>query len=252
MSQNPQPPFDPSRAPDNRAQSYGQQASGQQPHATGSSAHQGTGYASAPPPPKKRRVWLWVLIAVLAVILILIAACTAIVGKSVSDAVEEAAPVGGSTSAPVNPSASNDPSAAPDTSKQDSGEVGFDQVYTYDDGVAIEVTKTKVRKISELAAGGRPGEPMVVFTIKVTNKSDQNLDGDLLSVDATYGKDGENADTVFDSSNIGDTISGTINKGRSKTGAYAFAVPKKGQSDVRLEVAPGFDYESVTFSGSVN
>lgn len=74
MSQNPQPPFDPSRGPQGQPHQNGPQ----QPY--GQPGPGATAYAAAPPP-KKRRVWLWVLIAILAVFLVIIVACSAVVAS---------------------------------------------------------------------------------------------------------------------------------------------------------------------------
>jgi hypothetical protein len=91
---------------------------------------------------------------------------------------------------------------------------------------------------------------MTIITVKITNKSDHNLQGDLVSVDATYGDDGDSADTVFDD-NVGDSISGTITKGRSKSGQYGFAIPKKARGNVTVEVNIDYDHDNAVFIGSV-
>lgn len=225
-------------APQNRQYPNRSPQGPQQPH-PGATAFAPSG----PPPKKKRRVWLWVLLGVLVLVFLLIAACSAIFAKSVGEAVQSAAPQqpstvpssgasGGATSAPTSNTAT------------------FGDTVKYDDGLAVTITKTKNAKQSKYTE--HPGEPVTVFYVRVTNNTDQNLNGDLVSVDSTYGKDGSNADQVYDVDSFGDQISGTIAKGKSKTGEYAFAVPTKERGDVDVEVSlVDFDHDSALFSGSV-
>lgn len=129
----------------------------------------------------------------------------------------------------------------------------FSQAITYDDGLKVQVTQRKQGKIGEYAAGGKAGGPMTVFTIKVTNGSTQTFDAALVSPQVTYGAEGDEADSVYDSGQgIGDGISGKILPGKAKSAKYAFAIPTKELGDVTMEVPLGdFEHDSAVFSGSV-
>lgn len=122
--------------------------------------------------------------------------------------------------------------------------------YTYDDGLVVEIIAASKGKIDQYAAGGRPGGPLLKMSVRMTNKTPKKLEAALTQVTVAYGADGETADTVVQTG-IQGSFSGTISKGRAKTAKYGFAVPKKGFSDLSVEVTPDFDHDSVTFTGAV-
>lgn len=155
---------------------------------------------------------------------------------------------GGQSGAASTKPPAGEPSGDP-TDAPDSGTSKIGDKYTYDDGLVVEIIKTKRSKVSQYAAGGHPGDPMAIFTVRITNGTKSALKGDLVTVQTTYGKDGNEAEAVYDQ-NLND-ISGTIPKGRAKTGTYGFAVPTKSMSNVVVEIGPDFDHESAVFSGSV-
>jgi len=209
-------------------------------------------------PGKKPKRFGWLALGVSALAGLVLGSCSGAIAAG-GDTTTVGAPAPASTVTVTAPAAppSSEPATEPTQDATDepvdepaAGEAGIKDTYAWEDGVEAKITKVEHRKISDNGAGGRPGEPMVVLTFKVTNKSNQNLDGDLFSADVTYGKDGEPAESVFDLG-VGEGISGTVGKGRSKSGEYAYAIPTKQQGDVLVEVSPGFDYSSGVFAGSV-
>lgn len=127
----------------------------------------------------------------------------------------------------------------------------FTDVVTYDDGLKVEVSDLSSRKVGEYAAGGKPGEQMTVFTIKVTNTGKQAWDATLASPSVTYGANGQSAEDIFDEG-VGNGFTGKILPGKSMSATWGFVIPKDGLSDVTLQMALGdFDREDAIFTGPV-
>jgi len=143
----------------------------------------------------------------------------------------------------------SDPTTSDTATKDDSGTAQIGDKFAYDDGVVVEIIGTKRTKIPRYAAGGQPGDPMALLTIRVKNGTESKLAVDLATVQVSYGKDGTKAEQVFDISVSG--LSGQIAPRRAKSGKYGFAVPKTGMSDVVVEVSPDFEHDSAIFVGAI-
>jgi len=123
--------------------------------------------------------------------------------------------------------------------------------YRYDDGVVVEIVKSRRGKASQYAAGAKPGASLAIITLRIRSGSAENMSTAGATVQVSYGPDGESAERVFDG-NKASGHSGTIVKGAAKTADYAFAVPAKFLSDVSVEVNPNvLDYDAVVFTGSI-
>jgi hypothetical protein len=114
----------------------------------------------------------------------------------------------------------------------------FGQTITAEMGSKVSVTK--VRR----ASGG------IIATIKVTNGTEDPLDGYDFDVEASYGKDGVQADCCLDAM-TDDSFSGKILPGRTKTATWGFEVPSRGLSDVVIEISYGFGDQVFIFEGAV-
>jgi hypothetical protein len=152
-----------------------------------------------------------------------------------------------------------------ETSTPGQGTPNFKQKYTYDDGVAVEVTQIKTGRLTREQAADefdkkiKAGTPYAVFTVRVKNDSRErlNLGGEGIASygSVTYGPDGERARELFSLGDIGG-VSGSILPGKAKTGRFAYAIPDKYWSDVVLEFGLGdtvnSEREPVIFAGPIN
>jgi hypothetical protein len=151
-----------------------------------------------------------------------------------------------SAAAPAAPGAPADP-GAPD---QASTTGTFGQNITWPDGVAVTVSEPKAYRPSSSAAASRAAARYVSMTITLTNGSDKNVEatGTTLAVTAN----GTPADEVFDSAKgIGGSPTSTVLPGKSVTYTVAFGVPTKEQTELQVEVRPGFGfgYQPAIFTG---
>jgi hypothetical protein len=114
-------------------------------------------------------------------------------------------------------------SADPSTKINDAAKFG--QTYTYESGLKISVVK--VRKVS----GG------ILATIKITNGTEDVYDAEMVSVDASYGVDGKQAQCCI-TGNIetDESFTGKIIPGRSRTATFSFGVPRSGLSNIVIEI----------------
>jgi len=170
-----------------------------------------------------------------------------VVGCSVSDPSTAEPGTGPAASQPADEPSETEPA---DPSGTVTG--SFKQKLVYPDGVAVEVTRIKHAKLSESGVGDKgqvAGDPIQVLSIRVTNGSKAAVQVDAASGTMTYGPDGDEASTVFDTGING--MSGKVLPGKAKTGTYGFAVPAKYQGDAVLEFSFDFDHGSAIFTGSI-
>jgi hypothetical protein len=144
------------------------------------------------------------------------------------------------------------------------GTPNFKEKYTYEDGVAVEVTKIKTGRLTRQQAADeydkkiKAGMTYAQFTIRVKNDSRERLslggEGFAPYANVTYGPEGERAQELFSLGEAG-AVTGTILPGRAKTGRFAYAIPDKYWSDVVLEFGIGdainSEREPVIFAGSI-
>lgn len=143
-----------------------------------------------------------------------------------------------STAGPVQQG--QEPQSPQQKDPQADGPAKFGQTYAYEDGLKVSITKI-VRRGSG-----------VVFTIKITNGTKDTLEASDASVQASYGKDGNQAECcVSGDMSVDDYFSGKILPGRSKAATFSFKIPREGLSDVVVEVSPNYDEDPAIFQGAV-
>ena len=121
------------------------------------------------------------------------------------------------------------------------------ETFTYDDGLAISIGNIRKAKVPDM--NEHVGAPAVRFDVRVTNNSPYRLDADMSSVSLSYGPDGREGTSIYVEHE--DALSGTVAKGRKKTGTYSFEVPTKHQKDMVIEVNPDFEREPALFAAGI-
>lgn len=154
----------------------------------------------------------------------------------------------------------SEPAAPPGASSTDSPSKGgggddrtakVGQWVKSDDGLRWTVVKLSASRVGQYAAGGHPGDPAVIVSVKIVNGGQHRLDLSLVQVTARVGTDGQGTEEVFDGEKYG-VPSGTLAPGRTVSARYAFAADKRSDLEhVSIEVSPGLEYESGTFEGVV-
>lgn len=157
------------------------------------------------------------------------------------------APTSAPTTTDTVPPAAEETTTTPD--EPSVAKIGATQWFTYEDGVKIQVTRAVRFKIGPYDSGGTPGGPGMLVTVTIRNSSKATVDLSGAQVNATYGANGDEAEKVY-GTNYGDGFSGTLTPGKAKTAKFGFALPK-GRQSVDIEAAPGFEYNSSHFEGSV-
>lgn len=138
-----------------------------------------------------------------------------------------------------------------DSTGEDSGVAKIGQWATADDGVKFRVSKITKGRVSDIAAGGRPGNPAVIATVQITNGSKQRVDLTALNISARLGTEGREAEQVFQEGFDG-TPSGSLAPGRTSTSKYMFDAKSSAElKHVAIEVAPGYEYQTFTFEGGL-
>lgn len=183
---------------------------------------------------------------ILATVLI---AATATLGActSAGPATDEA-PVGVNRPTTTAPAAETPAPAAetPTPTPTDDGTAKFGKTYTWTDGLSVTVTTPKAYKPGEYAAGADQFKSSVVFTVTVVNKTGKPYDPSIFMLSMQSGN--EEASQIFDSqNNLGGSPSTKILNGREAKFKAAFNVANP--KDLVLEVTPGFEYDSVIFTG---
>ncbi|NIK54311.1 DUF4352 domain-containing protein [Kribbella shirazensis] len=217
-----------------------------------------------PRPGKKRHVVRNTMIVLSVGFVLLAGGCVAVLANGVNEAAKdstatkaEAPAVSSPATQPSEPAseppASAEPSATP-TEEDQVAKVGATQWFDYSDGMKVQVTSVKRFRISQYAAGGKPGDVGVVVTVTLQNGSSNTFDTGLVDVKLASGPNGDQAESVFDSEqNLGGGFEGSILPGKKKTAKYGFAIPKTHvNSTLQVEVAPGWDYEGSHFEGKLS
>lgn len=131
-----------------------------------------------------------------------------------------------------------------DTETLDDQVAKVGEVWKYDDGVEVQLTKIESANVPEISAGGHPGDPAVIVTVKVTNNSDGKLDMSQLGIEVRTGADGIETDRVF-AGNF-DNADGTLAKGRSYTFRAMYAADKSFKK-VAVDVSPTWEHTAAQF-----
>ncbi|WP_327117788.1 DUF4352 domain-containing protein [Streptomyces sp. NBC_01341] len=142
--------------------------------------------------------------------------------------------------------ASAKPGAAGGTEKDsaDDKAVSLDEADTavYDDGLEVTVGPANAYTPDEFAAGHTKGNSAYKVTVVMENKSKEKLDASLATVDARAGKDGVNAEQIFDGK-VGEGFSGTVLPGKKITAQFAFDAPADAKN-LTVEVSPGLEWDA--------
>ncbi|WP_394431483.1 DUF4190 domain-containing protein [Streptomyces sp. SGAir0957] len=112
----------------------------------------------------------------------------------------------------------------------------------YDDDLTVTVSNPVAYNPSEFAAGHTAGNHAYKVTVTVQNDSKAKFDSALLSTSARAGKDGVDAEQVFDEK-VGTGFEGTILPGKKATVVYAFDAPAAAKN-LTVEVTPSFEYNA--------
>jgi len=147
--------------------------------------------------------------------------------------------------AETTPSAEATPTA--DAAPAKVGVEGF----TYENRLKVQVLKLGRFTASDTAAGHKPGNVVVVATVKITNGTNSTLDLSAVQVDIKAGADGNSTEAVYDSANgLGGGFTGSVAAGRNATARFGFDVAPADATDLVVEVTPSFDYKPALFQGS--
>jgi hypothetical protein len=76
----------------------------------------------------------------------------------------------------TGPPAETNPTTAPTDAEPNVAKVGATQWFNYTDGLKVQVTSLKRFRISQHAAGGKPGDVGVIVTVTLQNSSSSTLD----------------------------------------------------------------------------
>ena len=148
----------------------------------------------------------------------------------------------------TSPGGPSTASASASTHDKHSGKVG---AWAHaDDGVQWSVTALRLSHVTQYASGGHPGDPAVSVAVRVKNAGTHRIDLSLMTADVRLGSDGYQAEEVFQEGY--DNPTGTLGPNRTATFKFLFAAENRSDlKHVSVEVAPGMEYQSATFEGSV-
>lgn len=117
-------------------------------------------------------------------------------------------------------------------------------------GMQLMIVSLKRGAVADEAAV-RPGDPAVVVTLKITNRSRTRFPLEELAVTSKLGEEGREAEEVFQGS-YGQSLSGSLPPGRSSTSKYMFAAENRAElGRVAVYVSLGYEYKTVPFEGSI-
>lgn len=143
---------------------------------------------------------------------------------------------------------STQPTEPGDTAEPGVARVG--QWALADDGVRFRVSKLKRTKVGALAAGGHPGDPAVIATVQIDNRSTTRLDLNEVTVLVRLGSDGAEAEAVYQE-DIDAGFTGSLPPGRKAQDKYMFAAAAPGDLDnVAVEVTLSYAHDPFTFEGA--
>lgn len=154
------------------------------------------------------------------------------------------------SSDPTQPSEAPTTTPSASTSQSKLATFNTSQRYRYEDGLEVSIPHAMLYRPSQYAAGTNPGDKAVKFTVEVTNDSGKVFDPSLLTVTASYGKKGEQADQIY-GDKVGMGFTTSVPPGRTASADFAFSVPKSGLGNLIVEVSPDFSHDNALFEGKV-
>ncbi len=185
--------------------------------------------------------------AVLGLIALILSVVGAVITfKAVDDAVSDLNKAVSDTTASAKPKAGGDGSTGKNAGKNNEKatdkalEAGDSAVY--DDDLTITVGDASAYTPDPYAAGHTKGNKAYRVAVVIENAGKAKFDAALVTVGARAGKDGVDAEQIFDGK-VGEGFSGTVLPGRKVTVLYAFDAPA-GAKDLTVEVGPGFTYDA--------
>ncbi|MGW7708189.1 DUF4352 domain-containing protein [Streptomyces sp. NPDC054771] len=187
--------------------------------------------------------------AVLGLISLILAVVGAVITfKAVGDAVDELDKAVSDTTASAKPKPGDDSAKGGGTDKagaekKDTGkalEAGDSAVY--DDDLTVTVGDATSYTPDAYAAGHTKGQKAYRVAVVIENAGKEKFDSALVSVSARAGKDGVDAEQIFDNK-VGAGFSGTVLPGKKVTVQFAFDAPADAKN-LTVEVNPGFTYDA--------
>ncbi|MCX4847540.1 DUF4190 domain-containing protein [Streptomyces sp. NBC_00893] len=158
--------------------------------------------------------------------------------KAVSDTTASAKPKPGGDSAKGGGADKGDSDKKKDTGK--ALEAGDSAVY--DDDLTVTVGDATSYTPDAYAAGHTKGQKAYRVAVVIENAGKEKFDSALVSVSARAGKDGVDAEQIFDNK-VGTGFSGTVLPGKKVTVQFAFDTPADAKN-LTVEVNPGFTYDA--------
>lgn len=156
--------------------------------------------------------------------------------KAVSDTTASTAPKAGGTSSGKDKG--KDSAGKPDAGK--ALEAGDSAVY--DDDLTVTVGDATSYTPDSFAAGHTKGNKAYRIAVVIENAGKEKFDSALVNVEARAGKDGVDAEQIFDGK-VGEGFSGTVLPGKKVTVQFAFDAPADAKN-LTVEVNPGFTYDA--------
>jgi hypothetical protein len=198
-----------------------------------------------PATPGKSRTNAIIIGAAVAVIAAIIGTGVVVVNSRDDDSSTETAAAKSSTPAGDTVTAAEEPTPTP----SDTGpEVfGLSDGVAYDSGVELSLAKFTRATSSDYAAP--ENTPYVRFTVKIKNGSSATVDTTSLSVNCSYGEDGQSSESIFDDG-LNGAPSTKLLAGRSLSVAWGCELPK-GEEVLQVEVTPDYESETAIFTGKV-
>ncbi|MFE3941346.1 DUF4352 domain-containing protein [Streptomyces sp. NPDC059118] len=187
--------------------------------------------------------------AVLGLISLILAVVGAVITfKAVGDAVDDLNKAVSDTTASAKPKPGDDSAKGGGTGKggaekKDTGkalEAGDSAVY--DDDLTVTVGDATSYTPDAYAAGHTKGKKAYRVAVVIENAGKEKFDSALVSVSARAGKDGVDAEQIFDNK-VGAGFSGTVLPGKKVTVQFAFDTPADAKN-LTVEVNPGFTYDA--------
>jgi hypothetical protein len=149
------------------------------------------------------------------------------------------------TSVELEPEVTADEPVVEETTPASDEPVAFGSTKTYEDGLAVTVSKGKSFRPSDTSAGGDKFKYAVKYTITVVNGTGKTFDPSMFSATAQSGN--VEGDRVYDSAEqIGGGPDTKLLKGREAKFSIGFGISDL--KDVVLEVSPSYERDSILFN----
>ncbi|MEW2489369.1 DUF4190 domain-containing protein [Streptomyces sp. NPDC048411] len=182
--------------------------------------------------------------AVLGLIALILSVVGAVITfKAVDDAVNELDKAVSDTTASARPKAGGSDSAKGKEKGKGAGKaLAAGDSAVYDDDVTVTVGDGTSYTPDAYAAGHTKGNKAYRIAVVIENAGKEKFDAALVNVEARAGKDGVDAEQIFDGK-VGEGFSGTVLPGKKVTVQFAFDAPADAKN-LTVEVNPGFTYNA--------